>query len=1182
MQPNVVEAIASLVTTPGETTLDLTRHGVSSFPPWFDSLCQRGGEIKLDEIDEDLLDVLARTVDMCFHNSEDALRSILYVATSPDADSLTDETDFDGSTDVPADFSEQLDDETYDYDDTIGSLHARLAITLRDLNDATELSTFLDPDERLGRVLDNFTGSKSIGFKALQKKWNSILTVAFRRSTRDLSRALRRLRQLKLSNNTLRTLPAFLVDLPWLSDLDLSDNEDLTITEWPEAPFKRLRHLDVSGTTLTVPELSGTIFPQLRVLQIAGCIGPKELRLDLPLLAELSAAQLAGTERLAVLSTSLREIDVSASQVLNVDDVVGDKEHLVRVNLATLGLTEIPTLPGAQVEEVDLSGNDLKEPNLGALALSARRLKRLDLSECRLLAMPITISMFASLRVLDLARNQLTALPAELGDLPSLTDIYVDGNPLPDLLLAASHSGTQHLKRFLTELGSHPSTLREGKILFVGEGTVGKSSLVAALRGEPFDPHRETTHGIEIRRIAAATSPGQATPANALIAWDFGGQEVYRVTHPFFFSQEAIYAVTWRPRDGVEQSGVFYWLEAIRHRVGLQSALIVLVATHASEGRTTLLDFEEVHFRYYPAIQGHFSVDSQAGIGIPPFRNRVLELVQRLPRYGDPIPESWGELRRYLTTIKRGFLLLGEYENVAGDFGLTPDAARSCARILHTLGDILYFDESDGLPAIVVIDPEVLARAVSYVLEDGETKDAGGRLALSRLRALWESRDTELREHPDMFSILVGLMSRFDIAYPVAEPNGTPGLLVAEMLPYRRPLDLPWEPGDPPSSEQTELRVRYRFESRPSGLIPWLVVRNYRFITPHRWRTGVRFRHDLHGAECLVEEDPSRLTVDVVCRGSYALELFLSIKGDIDSVLAMRWPYLPRSSYIPCPFRWSAQCGGFFEYDYVVRALTSRRRVGECRECLGEVQLDTLVSGLGRIPSSPDVLVDRLEYVARSVTDSRQVLGEISSSLRFLRTEIAPALHDTPTLFTLRPADWQRGRAFTEQVFRRLFLLRLWCEFPESPHPCGDPYRVRIRKEWLSQMMPVVRAARAILRLVPVVKEALTVVGDDAALDDVLEALDFVDALSRDFGSLSGQAATGDSAGRRSDGESQESQQYNVRLLRELLHEVDPPPSHFAGLTRVVVPGRPAMWLCEEHVPQFSRLTPWPPSGELF
>lgn len=43
-------------------------------------------------------------------------------------------------------------------------------------------------------------------------------------------------------------------------------------------------------------------------------------------------------------------------------------------------------------------------------------------------------------------------------------------------------------------------------MLLIGEGNVGKSSLIAALRNEAFVENRPTTHGIEIGQLVPAAS----------------------------------------------------------------------------------------------------------------------------------------------------------------------------------------------------------------------------------------------------------------------------------------------------------------------------------------------------------------------------------------------------------------------------------------------------------------------------------------------------------------------------------------------------------------------------------------------------------------------------------------------------------------------------------------------------
>ena len=72
-------------------------------------------------------------------------------------------------------------------------------------------------------------------------------------------------------------------------------------------------------------------------------------------------------------------------------------------------------------------------------------------------------------------------------------------------------------------------------------------------------------------------------------AWDFGGQEVYRVSHQFFLTRRALYLVVWNARQGQEHDEVEGWLRRIRLRAGPDARTLV-VATHCAE-RLPELDY---------------------------------------------------------------------------------------------------------------------------------------------------------------------------------------------------------------------------------------------------------------------------------------------------------------------------------------------------------------------------------------------------------------------------------------------------------------------------------------------------------------------------------------------------------------------------------------------------------------
>ena len=133
--------------------------------------------------------------------------------------------------------------------------------------------------------------------------------------------------------------------------------------------------------------------------------------------------------------------------------------------------------------------------------------------------------------------------------------------------------------------------LNEAKLILIGEGDVGKSCLLGALRGDPWVEGRPTTHGIEIKPVKV-TDPNTGTEIT-LNGWDFGGQRVYRPTHQLFFSAPAVYLVVWKPREGPQQGFVKEWIKLVKHRE--PDAKILVVATHGGpKERQPDIDRQEI------------------------------------------------------------------------------------------------------------------------------------------------------------------------------------------------------------------------------------------------------------------------------------------------------------------------------------------------------------------------------------------------------------------------------------------------------------------------------------------------------------------------------------------------------------------------------------------------------------
>ncbi len=193
-------------------------------------------------------------------------------------------------------------------------------------------------------------------------------------------------------------------------------------------------------------------------------------------------------------------------------------------------------------EPLDLAGLDLNDEDLLTLQTTfgaLTSLTTLDLGGNQLSTLPESLGALTSLTDLYLTDNQLSTLPKGLGRLAELRTLVTTANPLPPEMVAAAAEGMDELLRFLMLIDAEGVELAEAKLVLVGEGAVGKTSLLATLRGEPWVDYRDQTHGLQIKQVDV-THAGQAITLNG---WDFGGQPVYRPTHQLFFTAPAVYMV---------------------------------------------------------------------------------------------------------------------------------------------------------------------------------------------------------------------------------------------------------------------------------------------------------------------------------------------------------------------------------------------------------------------------------------------------------------------------------------------------------------------------------------------------------------------------------------------------------------------------------------------------------------
>ncbi len=174
---------------------------------------------------------------------------------------------------------------------------------------------------------------------------------------------------------------------------------------------------------------------------------------------------------------------------------------------------------------LDLIGQGLTElpPQLFELT----NLSKLFLNDNQLTSLPSQIVQLSKLKTLWLHRNLLTALPPEVVQLTSLRNFRPYGNPLSSPPFEIATQGIEAIRKYFADLEGEKKELAEVKVVLVGEGASGKTSLTRLLRNERFNKNEPMTHGIRIKPWKTA---GQDREIRCKL-WDFGGQEIMHATH---------------------------------------------------------------------------------------------------------------------------------------------------------------------------------------------------------------------------------------------------------------------------------------------------------------------------------------------------------------------------------------------------------------------------------------------------------------------------------------------------------------------------------------------------------------------------------------------------------------------------------------------------------------------------
>ena len=1100
---------------------------------------------------------------------------------------------------------------------------------LKNLFKAERNDAFEDAERKI--VQAQRSGARKLDLKSLQLTTLPALSGQFTElQSLDLSQnqltmlpewigQLTGLQSLDLSQNQLTILPEWMGQLTGLQWLNLSQNQLTILPEWI-GQLTGLQWLNLSQNQLTMlPEWIGQLtgLQWLNLSQNQLTILPEQIGQ----LTELGTLSFFKNELVMLPASlghlaSLKHLDVGFNELTELDDCIGNLRQLETLNLFSNNLFRIPDSLGnlLSLSAIYLAPKQKSgEYRFRELPPPLRRLKQLETIQFfdhSLESIPEWLTELTELRILDLTGNELADLPPFLTQLTRLNDLDLKENPLNPELAAAHAEGTDAVIRYLHAKAEAQVALYESKLILIGEGEVGKSCLLGALRDDPWEEDRPTTHGIEIKSVKV-TDPDTGTEIT-LNGWDFGGQRVYRPTHQLFFSAPAVYLAVWKPREGPQQGFIKEWIRLVRHRE--PTAKILVVATHGGpKERQPDIDRQEIWDLFgQDMVLNFFLVESkpdpktQVRKGIADLKHAIAHVAASLPEMGRTVPRRWEETRQALKNTGAAYLPFSKVLKFCREREMSDDEARDFIRVSHRLGHLIYYDHDPTLRDIVVLKPDWLATAISFVLDDKQTRDAHGLVSFNRLCQLWgdPERDDQHRYPPELHPIFLRLMERFDLSYRIAEPptgrsNGTS--LVAQLVPDVRPpecrLNVVW-PLDYALGDEEQSQICRIVETKTGqsataeGLFFQLIVRLHRYSRGRanyadsvHWQRGLVLQDD-YGAGALLEHAGNDIRITV--RSPYPERFLSALTYEVKWLVESFWDGLRCDVMVPCLNQ--KPCIGLFEVQKLIENKKRNRPEQPCPICNEWQSIEALLHNAPAARPNPleELLANSARVVGMLTTmrlqlavqhgevlghfetldaSSKELVGKVEDAYAGLMRAMLDEAKEGPRLFSFEPVDpdfFGRPKWISER-----FCITLWCEHSRLPLPVLNGkddergvYDLTLPREWVTKAAPFLKVLAGTLSLVvPVAASATKFALDETTFKGIEKQLDLgqksLDSV------LKGGEKVGNWLG-KSDapdlqrGDAIRTQGAELRQLHAWLKEKDP---SFGGLVRVQNRRQEFLWV---------------------
>jgi small GTP-binding protein len=434
----------------------------------------------------------------------------------------------------------------------------------------------------------------------------------------------------------------------------------------------------------------------------------------------------------------------------------------------------------------------------------------------------------------------------------------LSGNPLESPPPEIVKKGIVAIRSYFKSLEGEKKALNEVKVLLVGDGGAGKTSLVKQLLGEDFDKHEPQTHGINIRDWKVE----DGDKSISVHFWDFGGQEIMHATHQFFLSKRSLYILV---LDGRKDEKTEYWLKHVESFGGDSPILVVINKIDENPSFDVNRRFLQ---EKYKGIKGFYRVSCAKSKGIKDFDKDLSKALANIELIQTTWATSWFNVKKQLENMTENFISYKEYKKLCTKEKITEKSVQNTlVDFLNDLGVILHFKDFELLDTHV-LEPKWVTEAVYKIVNSEKLAKSKGVLRLGLLDGiLKKEKEADYYYPPDQYRYIINLMKKFELCYEIDGET----VLLPDLLEVEEPeFDFDYD---------ASLKFIIDYDFLPKSVMPRFIVKMNKDIKSElRWRTGVMLEDKAFHSTGVIKADERDKKIYIYVNGEQRRAFFSNIR----------------------------------------------------------------------------------------------------------------------------------------------------------------------------------------------------------------------------------------------------------------------------------------------------------------